>query len=692
MSIVYMPGEVEIWDEFLSKYYRDLILQLASRYPEEKALKIDFMDIERFDPELANALLEHPDRVIPYAEKALRMSDVPGEVLNEVHVRIARLPKRTKIRDLRSVHILKFVALDGLVRKVTEVRPRIVNAAFECRRCEHMILVRQSGSRFREPYECENCGRKGPFKLRVDESAFIDAQKMMIQESPEELRGGEQPQMLEINIEDDLTGLIAPGDRVIVNGVLRSYQKTTPSGKLTSFDVYLDGNLIEMEEQEFKELEITKEDEEEIKKLASDRNIYERIVKSIAPSIYGYEDVKEAIALQLFSGIMKSLPDGARIRGDVHMLLVGDPGTGKSQILRYIAKLAPRAIYTAGKSTTAAGLTATAVKDEFGEGRWTLEAGVLVLADGGIAAIDEMDKMKSDDRSALHEAMEQQMISVAKAGIMATLKSRCALLGAANPKYGRFDTNEPLALQIDMPPTLLSRFDLIFTLTDIPNEDMDTDVAEHILHSHHAGELEAHSKNVGGVSREEVVEWMKPIQPEIPPESLRKYIAYAKRNIFPVMTDEAEKRFIDFYVGLRRQGEDGAVSVTPRQLEALVRLGEASARMKLSNEITMEDANRVVSVAESCLRQIGIDAETGKLDAEWIYGTPKSQRDRIIVLKEIIRELEKEHDGAAPKEGVISMAEERKIGRIKAEEIIEKLKQSGDIFEPPSGGIKLTYK
>jgi replicative DNA helicase Mcm len=223
-----------------------------------------------------------------------------------------------------------------------------------------------------------------------------------------------------------------------------------------------------MKDQEFEEIEISQDDEEMIMAMSRDPEIYENIRKSIAPSIYGYEDVKEALGLQLVSGFEKNLPDGARIRGDIHILLVGDPGIAKSQLLRYMIKISPRGIYTSGKSSTSAGLTATAVKDELGDGRWTIEAGALVLADKGIAAIDEMDKMNNEDKSALHEAMEQQTISVAKAGVMATLKSRCSLLAAANPKLGRFDKYEPIAPQINLTPALMSRFDLIFVLTDDP--------------------------------------------------------------------------------------------------------------------------------------------------------------------------------------------------------------------------------
>ncbi|MDI6859571.1 MAG: minichromosome maintenance protein MCM [Methanocellales archaeon] len=684
---------VSKWEEFFKQYYKQQILQLANSYPDERSLVVEFPDIERYDVDLADSLLERPHDVLQAAEEALRTIDLPIDVsLDNVHVRITKAPERIYIRDLRSDHISKLIAVEGLVRKATAVRPKVTEAAFQCMRCDHVTLVPQSGGKFKEPYECDDCKRKGPFKLVFNESSFIDAQKLQIQESPEELRGGAQPQTIDVNVEDDLTGQVVPGDRVVVTGVLHSYQRTFPTGKSTFFDVYLECISIEIKEQEFETLEISREDEKAILKLSEDPDIYETVVNSIASSIFGYEDIKEAMVLQLFSGIPKSLPDGTRIRGDIHLLLVGDPGTAKSQLLRYVAKLAPRGIYTSGKGTSAAGLTATAVKDEFGEGRWTLEAGALVLADKGIAAVDEIDKMRTEDRSALHEAMEQQTISIAKAGVVASLRSRCALLGAANPKYGRFDKYEPIANQINLPPTLLSRFDLIFPIVDEPNVELDAKVAEHILRAHYAGELSAHAKYFpsGKITKEDVESAMKTVRPAIEPELLRKYIAYAKR-IYPIMSDEAMKRLMDFYLGMRKQGgENAPVPVTARSLEALVRLAEASARIRLSDKVFEEDADRVIRITESCLRQVGIDRETGLLDVDVIaVGITKSQRDKIKVLRDIIRELEREHGGAPPKEDVYDKAEESGIERSKAEELLAKLKQQGDVFEPKPGFIRL---
>ncbi len=401
------------WEEFLRSRYWDDLLELADSYPDERSLKIRFPDIDKFDPDFAEELLENPEEILEAARAAMLELDLPMDVyMDRAHLRIVELPRHFKTRELRSDHIGKLLAIDGLVRTATEVRPKIVSAAFQCQRCGFTFFKEQTGNKFEDQnLKCQNqaCDRGGPFKLILNQSKFVDAQKIRVQESPEELRGGQQPQTLDVELEDDLAGKIFPGDRVIVNGVLKSYQRNNPQqGKSTYFDLNHKGISVEMKDQEFEEIDISQEDEEMILEMSRDPEIYENIKKSIAPSIYGYDDVKEALGLQLVSGFEKHLPDGARIRGDIHILLVGDPGIAKSQLLRYMVKISPRGIYTSGKSSTSAGLTATAVKDELGDGRWTIEAGALVLADKGIAAIDEMDKMDNEDKSALHEAMEQQ--------------------------------------------------------------------------------------------------------------------------------------------------------------------------------------------------------------------------------------------------------------------------------------------
>ncbi|MBA3043946.1 minichromosome maintenance protein MCM, partial [archaeon] len=463
-----------IWERILG-HYKGNIADVERDYPEKKSVLVDYNVISSEDSDFAESLLVQPNNAIYAGEKALK--EITGF---DINVRIMNLPKgvsRIGIRELRSEHLGKFIAAEGLVRKATEVRPKLKEAAYQCVRCGAVIKLKQDEMTAKEPLECYKdqggCGKSiasTRFKLLTTPSeskecsVFTDTQKLEIQESPEGLRGGSQPQRLVAYAEDDITGSISPGDRVVLNGVLRSRQRKEKGVKSTVFDIFLDVNSIEIEEHEFEEISITPEEEEDIIKLSQDKGVYQKIVSSIAPTIHGMIVEKEALALQLFGGVQKTMPDSTKVRGDIHVLLVGDPGTAKSQLLRYITQISPRGIYASGKSASAAGLTAAAVRDEFGEGRWTLEAGALVLADKGIAAIDEMDKMSTQDRSAMHEAMEQQCISVAKAGITATLHSRCALLGAANPKFGRFDTYTPIPEQIDMPPALLSRFDLIFSI------------------------------------------------------------------------------------------------------------------------------------------------------------------------------------------------------------------------------------
>jgi len=1387
---------VEQFEQFYRDYYRDEIGELARKFPNEKrSLYVDWQDLYRFDPDLADDYLSQPEQLREHAEEALRVYDLPVDVkLGGAHVRVRNLPETTGIRDLRSQHVNNLVSIQGIVRKATDVRPKIQEAAFECQRCGTLSRVPQSEASYQEPHECQGCERQGPFRLNVDQSEFVDAQQIRVQESPEGLRGGETPRAMDVRIEDDLTGEVTPGDHVTVTGVLRLEQGRDGNQENSPvFDTYVEGITVEVEEEQFEDMEITEADKKTIIELSQSGEIYERMVGSIAPSIYGYEQQKLAIVLQLFSGVTKHLPDGTRIRGDLHMLLIGDPGTGKcisgeeqirladgsrveigefveerltdpveiddgyyqevdvpvptlgadgflqdgtatkvwkrespermcrirtasgkeievtpshpmfvrsggdwrpiraenlsedetiagyervlgdggvagnatcpmapearvtaeaidsiesvdpdddwvydleveethsyvsnglvshnSQLLQYVQKISPRSVYTSGKGASSAGLTAAAVRDDFGDGQqWTLEAGALVLADQGIAAIDELDKMESSDRSAMHQALEQQSyhpeteilladgrrveigelvdtrmeatpdevvdgldceilpvddlrvhstdletnettklpvdrvsrheapgnfvrvrfsngrevtvtpehpmfvdeggeigtveaseiregafvpaprklpnssapvdlvdepqrgkekdvdlpdeltgdlaellgflvaeghsyvgsvheigfsnqderllervdrlarsvfgmgsydttnaagtvtrrwistklyrwfeenfpevlhtardkripsrvlgaseehvrrflvgafqgdggveseamsfstaspglaedyadalakvgvasrihhdttedswkvyvtgdsterfvesvvqpaddryeqarafaersaatprhhdvlptsvardlrelrrslglsptgqfrsnldegygvrvgtvqseverlekrirsvreklsaanslgevrsaigwsgrqlaerldgettssvhyaedggydrerrqqlarraretakealatarhriddverridlryyrvtdvelvpndgeyavdwvydvtveptntfvskgvilhnsISISKAGINATLKSRCSLLGAANPKYGRFDQYEPIAEQIELEPALISRFDLIFTVTDQPDEEEDRRLAEHILTTNYAGELNTQREEMTSpdVTRDEVEDITEEVDPVIGPELLRKYVAYAKQNCHPRMTDEAREVIKEFYTDLRAEGsdEDAPVPVTARKLEALVRLAEASARIRLSDRVTAADAERVTDIVRSSLEDVGMDPESGEFDADIVEaGTSKSQRDRIQSIKAIVEEIQDEYEEGAPKQQIIERAEDNGIDQSKAEKEIEKLKQRGELYETRTDNFRV---
>ncbi|MFC7213968.1 LAGLIDADG family homing endonuclease [Saliphagus sp. GCM10025334] len=1163
---------VDAFEQFFRNYYDNEIKQLAQRYPnEQRSLSVDWQDLYRFDPDLADDFLNQPEQLQRYAEEALRLYDLPIDVsLGQAHVRIHTLPdtESPEIREIRARHMNTLVQVRGIVRKATDVRPKIEEAAFECQLCGTLSRIPQSTGDFQEPHECQGCERQGPFRVNFDQSEFVDSQKLRIQESPEGLRGGETPQAIDVNIEDDITGEVTPGDHVSAVGVLRLEQQGNQQEKSPIFDFYMEGMSVQVDEEQFEDMDITDEDKKQIYEISQREDVYEDMVGSIAPAIYGYEEEKLAMMLQLFSGVTKQLPDGSRIRGDLHMLLIGDPGTGKcvsgdtevvlgdgrevsirelvesnlenpkpiddgwwdevdlevpslqqdgtisnqratkvwkreapdqlyriqtssgreievtpshplfvqqdghftpvraselqegsfisvprrlptegndslegdvrrsqsrnavrldvptewtpslarlvgyivaegyvekrpdntgfvsitnndqevledakcalsdlnlnatvrevhpdkeareilcssgefvsflqsldprllqssheqrvpeqllrastriqtefvkgviegeghvsqtqreltvasmseellegvrsillslgirsqlherhngshrlrisgkefgtyvskvgfvtdrkqsaadsytgtagntntdivpkigtelrrireslgltqaecgiprstyqhyergsrnpsreslkkvvsrfeqsisaekskvdsplsadggsletavqrlqhfiegdvcwdrievidavepdeewvydleiegthnyisngiishnSQMLGYIQNIAPRSVYTSGKGSSSAGLTAAAVRDDFGDGQqWTLEAGALVLADQGIAAVDELDKMRPEDRSAMHEALEQQRISVSKAGINATLKSRCSLLGAANPKYGRFDHYEPISEQIDLEPALISRFDLIFTVTDQPDEEKDRNLAEHILTTNYAGELTTQQREMPqlDVSTEEIESMTEEVDPVIDADLLRKYIAYSKQNCHPRMTQEAREAIRDFYVDLRSKGtdEDAAVPVTARKLEGLVRLSEASARIRLSDTVEEEDATRVIEIVRSCLQDIGVDPETGEFDADIVEaGTSKSQRDRIKNIKQLISDVEEEYDEGAPIDVVLERANEIGMDQSKAEHEIEKLKQKGEVYEPSTNNLRTT--
>ncbi|WP_281195119.1 LAGLIDADG family homing endonuclease [Halorubrum sp. F4] len=1333
--------------QFYRNYYREEIGTLAQKYPnEQRSLYVEYDDLFQFDRDLAEDFLTKPDQMREYAEEALRLYDLPADVsLGRAHVRLRNLPENIDIRGIRvhDDHIGKLVSVQGIVRKATDVRPKVTEAAFECQRCGTMTYIPQSDGGFQEPHECQGCERQGPFRVNFDQSEFIDSQKLRIQESPEGLRGGETPQSLDVDIVDDITGEVSPGDHVTCVGVLHIEQVEQGNEKSAIFDLYMDGVSIAIEDEEFEDMDITDADRREIIELSNREDIYDAMVDSIAPAIYGYEEEKLAMILQLFSGVTKHLPDGSRIRGDLHMLLIGDPGTGKSQMISYVENIAPRSVYTSGKGSSAAGLTAAAVRDDFGDGQqWSLEAGALVLADKGIAAVDELDKMdcvtgdtlvmladgrveridelarkaaedgeiedlsngrrirdvdldvwsmdddgrlverpvcsvheydapselnrvtmetgesltatadhpffvlddgervereaaalddgdwvyvpreiptkatdgggavaaaggdaggasaaadggiddtmasvlgylsgdgnvyydrdegvygvrftntneelladferaargafgteparppsekrdggvktvrvhgkrhadavldagmnlgrydgkcfptavstgnrvakaafvraladseghvdesagnvrvasasrdllrgtrnlllqfgvssqmqrrarddgrdvyyltvtdadslaafrrligftatrkaealdrivdsadgdrtildvipevddvlercrdslrlyqsecglnagtyhdfengtanlslhraervlsafedrleaaiedrrvldgeptwktlgeirdryhvaqselaegtalsqqqisrewgesddvrrtvadrlrdvlaavaetdldglrafvrgdvkwrrvgsvetvppestehrrevlrqrladviggpvetverrardlleggpvgktrdelaaaldeygvsqadvasllgvdqatisrwlsgtvetdrladlreavlsevetvekelrsilariedgrqpkvydltvdethnfianglvvhNSSDRSAMHEGLEQQKISVSKAGINATLKARCSLLGAANPKYGRFDQYEPIGEQIDLEPALISRFDLIFTVTDSPDPEHDSRLAKHIIKTNYAGELNTQREELATseFTSDQVAEVTQEVAPAIDAELLRKYVAHAKRSCYPTMTEEAKELIEEFYVDLRSKGadEDAPVPVTARKLEAIVRLSEASARVRLSDTVEREDADRATDIVESCLKDIGVDPETGQFDADVVEtGTSKSQRDRIKNIKGLIADIEEEYEEGAPVDEVLDRAGEIGMDPGKAEAEIEKLRTKGEVYEPKQGHLRTT--
>ena len=656
--------------------YRRRLSQMA--VAGATSLVIDFEDVLTADSELAESVIDEPDEYLEHANRAalsqLRIEEPEyAERLEEVDVRFKGLPIATSLRALGSVHIGKLAMVDGIIIRSTPARPMVTRAAFRCRRCGTVTYIDQTGPFLSTPVQCTDpaCRRKGPFEFLQEESTFIDHQQIRIQERPEDLPPGQLPRWLNIRLEGrELVDVARPGDNVAIVGIVRAVAPTLPrAGKLRVFIMHLDANFIDVVSKEPETVIISPEEEEKILKLTKDPWVHRKVIQSIAPSIFGYDHIKESIMYLLFGGISKQLPD-IRIRGDMNVLLIGDPGTAKSQLLQYVARIAPRGLYTSGRGSTAAGLTA-AVLSERGGGM-TLEAGALVLADKGVACIDEIDKMRKEDRVAIHEAMEQHTVSVAKGGIVATLNARTAILAAANPALGRYEPYRTVAENISLPVTILSRFDLIFVLRDVPEKEIDAEMTEHILELHRTG--------------------IAPVKPPVPADLLRKYISYTK-NLKPVLTGDALDRLKDFYLAMRSASEtEGTpIAITARQLESLVRVAEARARVAYRKEILAEDAEAAISIMKRSLEEVGIDVSSHKIDIDIIMtGKPKSLRDKLHIVLGTIVEMERE-TGMVQRSALLEKLEsEYEVVGPEAERLLGQLLKEGTIYSPKEGYLKKT--
>ncbi|PIN94869.1 AAA family ATPase [Candidatus Pacearchaeota archaeon CG10_big_fil_rev_8_21_14_0_10_30_48] len=637
----------------------------------EGVVLVGFEDLAEHSPQISELLLEKPEEVLTYLEMALAET---GLVKNP-KIRLLGLPKNNfiKIRNIRAKHLNHFIWVEGIVRQASEVRPQVVSAKFECPSCGTIISVLQLEKKFKEPSRC-SCGRKGFFKLLLKQ--MIDAQRLVVEESPEALVGGEQPRRINVFLKEDLVDpkmeeRTTPGSKIKIFGILNEVPVPLPTGVSTRFDLAIDANNVIPMEESYEALEISEEDELQIKELSVDPQVFDKLADTIAPSIYGYKEIKESLVLQLFGGVRKEKSDGTMKRGDIHILLVGDPGVAKSVTLTFISMIAPKGRYVVGKSASGAGLTATVVRDEFLKG-WSLEAGAMVLSNKGIVCIDEIEKMDPQDRSAMHEAMEQQTVTISKANVQASLRAETSVLAAGNPKFGRFDPYQPLASQVDIQPTLLNRFDVIFMLRDIPDRSQDDAIATHVLSEH---------KHLG-------------TRGALDPYLFRKYIAYAKQRIKPKLTDEAIDEIKNFYVSLRNMPVAGGemdikpIPITARQLEALVRLSEASAKSRLSEKVEKRDSERAIKLMKYYLLQAGFDQDTKSFDIDKIVtGVTASRRGKIMELKEAIISLENRIGKMIPVEE-LEKELQGKMEKTVFDDALDKLSMSGDIFKPKKGYIQ----
>lgn len=636
-----------------------------------KALIVDFNDVLEHNPTLAESFIKRP-------EETIQLFDVAAEettwLPNDVRTRLDSLSEsqHLRIRSIRARNLGKMISIDGIIRRASKILPKETNIKYECPSCGTIISVLQIGKERKEPSRC-SCGRKGSFcEIAKD---MIDSQVIVIEESQDDLEdGGDQPKRIQVQLKEDLceeelTKRILPGNRVRIIGILKEVALNTSGKKQsTTYELEIEANNILQLEEDLNDMELSDEDKLEILEISKRPDLIDYLGKSVAPSVYGNNDIKKALALQLFGGVSIRRSDNSKSRAEMHGLLVGDPGVAKSVILKYLKELSVKSRYVSGKGASGVGLTATATMDELTKS-WVLEAGAMVLTNNGSLFVDEFEKMSKEDRANLHEGMSVGTISVAKANIQATLNAKTSILAAANPKLGRFDPEQPFASQINLEPSLLSRFDFIFVMRDVPSEIRDTAIADKIF-----GE---HSES----GTDDILEKCM----------YKKYVAFAK-TFTPKLTPSSIGVLKKYYIGLRNKSKTiqgkTAIPIGARQLEGMIRLSAASAKMRLSNTITIGDAEQAIKIAESYLKEIGYDEENETFDIDKISGNSASARGKLDIIKSAIKELSGDSNGNVVIDEVCKLLD-TKFSSDEVREVIEKIIHHGDAFKPKQGMIHL---
>ena len=622
------------YENFLRTYYRDEIAELHQHWPnEQQSLAIDWSDIARWDSDVADDVRDHPELFKVVFEHVLPDIDMPsGMDIEGAEVRFTNTLDPIQVSALRGDHAGSLIGVKGQITKTTGIMPRLTVANLRCKSCGGNFDVAQPKAGIEEPAQCKIQSCKGKrFEVDFDKSEWEHHQLARLKEPPEE---GDGEEYIDVHLTGDAVGSVQAGDRADVFGILETdfdgFETTIP-------DFYLDGHAVKKHESDYEDIDI-RDEREQFEAIANGEkgDPYELLIDSIAPSIRGGEkidDIKLAVGLQLFGGWRRSYGDGRYARGDSHIALIGDPGTGKSSLLEAAEEISPRSAYTSGKNASTAGLTAAAVRDDFGDTEWSLEAGVIVKAHKGMACVDEIDKVDPDAISSLHTALEKQQLEVNKAGIDASLKCQTALLAAGNPKEGRFIDELGTNDQLNLPPALMSRFDLIFTMRDKPEEDQDRRMASHIARTRQLSGMVAR----GDINSDDA----EMIDPAIPKSTLRAHIAYARQNCYPVIEDDSVIEMVeDYFTNIRNNTDSDSVPITARKLDGILRLAESSARVRLSDEVTKEDVQRAIDIVGRSLGDIGFN-EDGDLDADIVEtGTSTTQRKRVQRIKSALTDAD----------------------------------------------------
>ncbi|SCZ94399.1 BZ3500_MvSof-1268-A1-R1_Chr12-2g03873 [Microbotryum saponariae] len=563
-----------------------------------ESLEISFAHLADSKAILSYFLANSPSAMLPiFDEVALDVILLfyvdYSRIHTEVHIRITDLPTSFTLRDLRQVHLDALVRVAGVVTRRSGVFPQLKYVKFDCGRCGEVLgpFYQEATTEIRISF-CSSCGAKGPFNVNSEQTVYRNYQKMTLQESPGSVPAGRLPRHREVILLWDLIDSAKPGEEIEVTGIYRNNFDTSLNVKngFPVFSTILEANHINKKEDQFASFRLTGEDETAIRALSRDERVGKRIIKSIAPSIYGHEDIKTAIALSLFGGVPKDINRKHRIRGDINVLMLGDPGTAKSQFLKYVEKTANRAVFATGQGASAVGLTASVRKDPVTR-EWTLEGGALVLADKGVCMIDEFDKMNDADRTSIHEAMEQQSISISKAGIVTTLQARCAIVAAANPIRGRYNPTIPFSQNVELTEPILSRFDILCVVKDAADPVIDEMLAKFVVGSH----LRSHPEFDPAVDEVQIATALD--LDLIPQDLLRKYIQYARDRIKPQLHMMDQDKISKLYSELRRESlSTGSYPITVRHLESMIRMAEASAKMHLREYVRSDDIDLAIQV------------------------------------------------------------------------------------------------
>jgi DNA replication licensing factor MCM4 len=641
---------------------------------EDRSLFVDCQELGGFEPggkELLGWLIQYPQEIITIMdtvanqvfEEICASNGLEGDAFEGgIQVKVYNIGEPASMRELGPGHIDTLVAIEGMITRCSSIIPDIRVAYFRCSTCGDAVQESVKRGRVEEPNQCANCGSRNSHALIHNRSIFKDKQLIKLQESPSSVPKGQTPRNVTLYAFEELCDSVVPGDRVVVTGIHRALaHRPNPRMRavLAKFKTYLDvlhfrkmgatqgvtGDVVDAYNAA---PEATPEQWEEKREMAATPELYTHLAASLAPGIWELEDVKKGILLQLFGGVPKNLGSQGKFRGEVNVLLCGDPGTSKSQMLGYVKNISPRGMYTSGKGSSAVGLTAYITKDP--ETRQpVLESGALVLCDRGVCCIDEFDKMDDSTRSILHEVMEQQTLSVAKAGIIATLNARTSILASVNPVDSRYNPTKSVVENIKLPPTLLSRFDLIYLILDKPDPISDRRLAQHLVSMYFP---EGQRSGAG---------------PTFPRAQLTDYIAFARKYCNPVISDEALNELVSGYVDMRQLGAMGGkktITATPRQLESLIRLAEAHARLHLKDTVDGDDVKEALRLMAVATQSAAMDPRTGAINMDMIATGRSAADGEMLVL--LVQGIEEALEGA-------------RGGKIKITALQEKLESANNV-------------